>query len=120
MRRLFLAISVCCVGLGVGLGGCDGTYRRPALRDESVGRWVNRHPHDAGLLGVQVRQFPDSPVGARCYEGRHPARVCYVFKDGRVNQINYEPDGNVQEGGDIWYRLAPGDPLWTSLDPAPE
>ena len=121
MRRLFLATSVCCMGLGVSLGvGCDGAYRRPALRDESVGRWINRYPKDPGLLGVKVQQFPDSLAGARRYEGRHPARVSYVFKDGRANQVNYEPDGKIPEGGDIWYRLAPGDPLWTSLDPAPQ
>ena len=129
MRRLFLSTSVCClavssglgVGLGVGLGGCDGTYLPPPLpRDDSVGRWVNRYPNDPNLLGVKVRQFPDSDSQARRYEGRHPARVIYVFKNGSVNQIDYEPDGKIRERGNIWYRLAPGDPLWTSLDPPPK
>ncbi|MCY2929113.1 MAG: hypothetical protein NTV86_06385 [Planctomycetota bacterium] len=118
MRRLFLIMSICWAGVGV--GGCDGTYRRPPLRDESVGHWVNRYPRNPNLLGVQVRQFPELRAEASRYEGRHPYRVTYVFKDGRVNQVTYEPDGRGRAGGDIWYRLPPGDPLWTSLDPPPQ
>jgi hypothetical protein len=108
----------------LGVAGCDwidnihpgGQTDPPAVPDRGAGRWVNRYPGRADLVGVQVRQFPEHRAEAARYEGRHPATIIYVFKDGRANRIDYEPDGAVRQ--DHWFRLGPGDPLW-NVEPPP-
>lgn len=87
----------------------------PEIRNHAVGRWVNKYPGDPGLLGVRVQQFPDCPDDAAGYEGRHPGMVLYVFKDGRVNQVEYEPDGMVH--ADFWFTIPPGHYLWDTVTP---
>lgn len=112
--------------LALALAGCDWidnihrgnqvvpTGTAPA---STVGRWANRYPGHPDLVGVQVRQFPDAAVQAQRYQGRHPATVIYVFKNGRANRVNYEPDATILQ--DYWFPLAPGDPLWNNLEPPP-
>ncbi len=43
--------------------------------------------------------------------------IIYVFEDGRANQIDYDPDGTVNQ--DFWYNLAADDYLWKTIEPIP-
>lgn len=85
--------------------------------DRSVGKWTNRYSACIDLAGVVVQQFPDCAGDAPRYEGRHPAMILYVFKDGSVNQNSFAPSGGLLE--DFWWKAAPDDWIWTRLDEIP-
>jgi len=89
----------------------------PEIKNHAVGHWTNKYSGNPDLAGVRVQQFPDCAYEAPGYEGRHPAMVIYVFKDGRANQIGYDPDGTIRE--DFWYKLAPDHYLWKTIEHVP-
>ena len=103
LSRLTLIIS------GASLLGCSSPHpthnsppEPPPIKNRAVGEWKNLYKRDPKLLGYRVQQFPDSHYLAPDYEGRHPAMVIYVFKDLRVRQMGFEPDGTVRE--DFWWK----------------
>ena len=103
-----------------GSGGCGRNEAvsewdpPPPIHNRSVGKWVNRHAGEAGLAGVRVQQFPDCEGEEAPYEGRHPAMILYVFKNGRVNQTCFTPDGTMEQ--DFWFTIEPDDCLWETMD----
>ncbi|GIK15667.1 MAG: hypothetical protein BroJett003_06310 [Planctomycetota bacterium] len=76
--------------------------------------WAARYVGDAQLAGVTVQQYPDCEGEAARYRGKHPAMALYVFKDGRVNQVGFEPDGTIKE--DFWFAIEPDHWVWEQLD----
>jgi hypothetical protein len=88
----------------------------PEIHDRTVGKWANQHEGDVGLAGIQVQQFPDNAYEARRWEGKHPVMILYVFKDGRVHQNVFEPDGRIST--DFWWKekLGPDTTLWRTID----
>jgi len=115
-----MARHVACLGLIVLLAGCTAqpiseAENDPPIHNLTVGQWTNRYHGDPNLAGVVVQQFPDCAGEALRFEGHHPALVLYVFKDGRVNQIGFEPDGKVREN--FWWRIKNDDPLWKQIRP---
>jgi hypothetical protein len=106
------------IGLALFLTGCGTTpvseaEKVPTIQNFTVGPWTNRYQGDPTLAGVVVQQFPDCGAEAPEYEGQHPAMILFVFKDGRVNQNGFEPDGKVRE--DFWWKLKDGDALWKDV-----
>lgn len=100
--------------------GCQGESEGEAgpvreIRNFAVGPWVNRYADSPDLAGVRVQQFPDCDGEAPRYEGRHPAMLIYVFKDGRANQVSYEPDGTVTN--DFWFKVAKDHWIWQTMTP---
>lgn len=79
-------------------------------------RWATRYSDDPQLAGVVVQQYPDCQYEASRYRGRHPAMILYVFQDGRVNQVGFEPDGAIHE--DFWWTIGPDHYLWAKLQRA--
>jgi hypothetical protein len=84
------------------------------------GAWVNVHAATPGLAGVKVQQFPDCSGDEERYRGRHPCMILFVFKDGRVHQVCYEPDGRFSQpdSPEFWWRLGKDDVIWSQLDRA--
>ena len=82
------------------------------------GVWINVHAATPGLAGVRVQQFPDCDEDLDRYCGRHPAMILYVFKDGRVHQLGFEPDGKPcsPHAEDFWWRISNDSWLWSELD----
>ncbi len=112
VRSLFALLSLF-------LMGCSGQAiseapTDPPMRNRAVGQWTNRYAGDPDLAGVRVQQFPDCWGDAAQYEGRHPAMILYVFKDGRVNQNGFKPDGMIEE--DFWWKIGPTHYLWEQID----
>jgi len=118
------AIPVGFLTLALGIGGCVAENQRQLseapdvqpVTNRAVGPWINRFDGVKGLAGVIVQQFPDNSADAPDYQGKHPAMILYVFKDGRVNQCGFDPNGNITE--DFWWKLAPGDSMWSEIDRA--
>ena len=69
--------------------------------------WKTFHRDDPELLGVRVQQVPDSNDQKKKYLAGHPALVLYVFRDHRVHQLGFTPDGKVKE--DFWWKLTDRD-----------
>ena len=88
----------------------------PPIKNGTVGHWENRHAGNPDLAGVLVQQFPDCAYDAPRFEGGHPAMILFVMWDGRVNQVEYEPSGEVS--GDFWWKLELPryDYVWEQLD----
>ncbi len=86
----------------------------PMISDFRVGQWVNIHEKNENLVGVRVQQFPDCQHDAKPHEGKHPAMILFVFRDGAVHQLAYDPDGRVTGG--FWWKISKNDPLWEQLD----
>jgi hypothetical protein len=85
------------------------------VKNSAVGTWVNKYQDNQSLKGIYVQQFPDCQDDYAKFEGHHPAMIIYVFKDGRANQIGYNPDGAIKE--DFWFKTNPGDWLWNQVTP---
>ncbi len=115
MRRLLLLAALLAL-----LPGCAAPQPKVAplkdegIRDTSVGRWENPFRHSANLAGVITQQFPDGG-DFKPYEGKHPCMILFVFWDGRIRQINYEPDGSSHDAQ--WWHLGPENQFyWDQVD----
>ena len=84
-----------------------------AAHDSDVARWAHRYRRNPRLAGVLIQQVPDPRDQESAYLRGHPAMILYVFKDGRVNQVEYRPDGRITS--DWWWRAKPDDPVWLQL-----
>ncbi|CAN5664597.1 hypothetical protein BH09VER1_BH09VER1_00990 [soil metagenome] len=96
-----------------------GTEPKPkTVHNREIGRWKNIYKGDPKLAGVEVHQFGECPYDQWLYEGKHPEAVWYYFWDGRVRQIDYEPDG--KSYSDQWWppemRLRRGSLDWQQVD----
>jgi hypothetical protein len=105
--------------LGISLCALSGCVSRDAssmvtiehdqrLAHASVGPWENRHPNDKNLVGIWIQQFPDCAEDTEemhRYEGKHPSMVYYIFRSGRCDAFDYEPDGEVTVAG--WVKETP-------------
>ncbi|MBA3662576.1 MAG: hypothetical protein H0W64_12725 [Gammaproteobacteria bacterium] len=88
--------------------GCESNVRPEAEEDPiitnfSVGRWNNKHKDNNDLIGVRIQQFPDCAGESKPYEGKHPAMIIYVMRDGTCNQVRYSPEGKITE--DFWWKM---------------
>jgi hypothetical protein len=70
----------------------------PKITNHRTGKWINIHGNNPDLLGVFVQQFPECQYEAKPYEGKHPAMVIYVFRNGKAHQTCYDPDGRITSG----------------------
>ncbi len=112
LHRLSLLLP--CLLIGCGEPTLSEAPPEVPIRNWTVGRWTNRYADDPNLAGVRVQQFPDCSGDAARHEGRHPAMILYVFKNGRVNQNGFEPDGTIRE--DFWWSIGPDHYLWDQID----
>ena len=82
-----------------------------------VARVQNLYAGNPQLAGISIAQSSDELGSYEKYLGKHPALVCYVFWDGRVQQYNYEPDGKLMEKPFWWPRkLEVGNGSWKEVD----
>jgi hypothetical protein len=101
------------------LFGCAGPQTGeappvPSIENFEVGPWTNIHRNNPDLVGVRVQQFPDCQYETKAYEGKHPAMIIYVFKNGKAHQLEYNPDGTVESG--FWWDVSKDDSIWDNLD----
>ena len=89
----------------------------PEIANFSIGKWVNIHKNNPDLVGVRVQQFPDCEFDAMRYEGKHPAMVIFVMRNGKVHQLDYDPDGRVTSG--FWWDAPTNHWIWEGLDRNP-
>lgn len=88
----------------------------PENLDVPSAEWKNLHKDDLDLAGVIVMQYPENPYEIRSFVGMHPAAIFYVFWDGRVRQVGYDPDGVISN--DFWWDdpMEPGEGWWDDVD----
>lgn len=84
-----------------------------AEHDSDVVRWAHRYRGSPRLAGILIQQVPDSREQESAYADGHPAMILYVFRDGRVNQVEFRPDGRITT--DWWWHAKPDDPVWAQL-----
>ena len=106
-------IGLCC------LAGCNRQAKSeaspmPVIKNWTVGKWKNKYDSDPDLAGILVQQFSDNGADSGEYEGKHPAMIIYVFKDGWANQLGFHPDGGVKE--DFWWAIKKDDLIWRNMD----
>ena len=107
-RRLLVSASLALLAWAAAL---------PASASQPIAcgkEWINLHQKNANLLGVYVQQLPDNKADTAAYRGKHPAMVIYVFKGGKVHQVEYTPSGQVENG--FWSEIPPNHWLYGRLD----
>ena len=114
MKNLIILLLLLGVmGCGVSTRGSEASPH-PKVKNHTVGKWVNIHEKNPGLVGVRVQQFPDCQYETKRYEGKHPVMIIYVFKNGRAHQLGYEPDGTISSG--FWWDAPKDHLIWKNLD----
>ena len=87
-----------------------------SLNEQSkLGPWTNEYRNDVNLAGVSVSQYNE---GAKpgSFDGKHPGEIMYFFWDGSVRQVDYHPDGSIQQ--DFWWprKIDDHNVLWQRVD----
>ena len=89
----------------------------PTLASQPIacGReWINIHQKNPDLIGVYVQQVPDNKADATAYQGKHPAMIIYVFKNGKAHQVSYTPSGQIESG--FWWSIPSDNWIYSHLD----
>lgn len=114
--NLFGSISA---SAGLLLASCASHSPPPRIkpyRADYVGAWVNPFKGDPTLAAAEVHQYGECSYDNWLYDGKHPCAIWFYFWDGRVRQMEFEPDGKVRSDFVLPGKLKPGDASWTGAD----
>lgn len=115
MKIFLLSIALVLTGCASAPKGENLTKKDYEELDNAIGPWENPYKGDPKLAGVEIQQYPEGIGPKKRYEHKHPASIWYIFWNGNVKSVQYDPDGTVMVSS-LWKRSYKTPADWYRVD----